>query len=62
MSKAAPAPVVAAPGMYDFPWTAPANGVYYLVVKHWNPNVGGCGTQYTLSISQSRLYLPLVTK
>lgn len=32
-------------------WRAPANGNYYLLVKHWNPNVGGCGTTYTLSVA-----------
>ncbi len=32
-------------------WTAPATGLYYLAVQHWNPNAGGCGTSYTLSFA-----------
>jgi len=32
-------------------WQAPANGTYYVMVKHWNPNVGGCGTGYELSVT-----------
>jgi hypothetical protein len=45
-------------------WTAPASGTYYVLVKHWNPNVGGCGTSYTVSITEKvygefRIYLPL---
>ena len=31
-------------------WQAPADGTYYLLIKHWNPNVGGCGTGYDLQI------------
>jgi hypothetical protein len=31
-------------------WTAPAAGIYYAVVNHWNPNVGGCGTGYTVEL------------
>jgi len=27
-------------------WVAPANGTYYLLIRHWNPNVFGCGTSY----------------
>jgi hypothetical protein len=45
-------------------WRAPASGTYYVLVKHWNPNVGGCGTSYTVSITEKvygefRIYLPL---
>jgi PKD repeat protein len=29
-------------------WQAPAAGSYYLVVKHWNPNAGGCATSYDI--------------
>jgi len=29
-------------------WVAPANGTYYLLIRHWNPNVSGCGTSYQL--------------
>lgn len=31
-------------------WQAPAANEYLVVVKHWNPNVGGCATNYALSI------------
>ncbi len=34
-------------------WTAPQSATYYLLVKHWNPNVNGCGTGYDLLISQA---------
>jgi hypothetical protein len=48
-------------------WTAPVTGTYYLLVKHWNPNVAGCGTSYTLSVEETRqritaVYLPLVLR
>lgn len=50
-------------------WTAPASGTYYLLIKHWNPNVGGCGTDYILSFGLTpeaprgiNLYLPLVLR
>ncbi|MEO0074431.1 MAG: SMP-30/gluconolactonase/LRE family protein, partial [candidate division WOR-3 bacterium] len=29
-------------------WSAPADGTYFAVVRHWNPNAGGCGTAYKL--------------
>jgi len=32
-------------------WQAPADGTYYVMAKHWNPNVGGCGTSYDLSVT-----------
>ena len=32
-------------------WTAPATGTYYVLVQHWNPNAGGCGTAYDLTLS-----------
>lgn len=31
-------------------WTAPATGTYYVLVRHWNPNVSGCGTGYDLIV------------
>lgn len=45
-------------------WTAASNGSYYVLVKHWNPNVGGCGTGYTLSVQtpEQQFYLPLIQK
>lgn len=33
-------------------WTAPATGTYYVLVRHWNPNAGGCGTSYDLSLGR----------
>jgi len=45
-------------------WTAPLTGTYYVLVKHWNPNVGGCGTGYALSFNKGMkvyaVYLPLI--
>lgn len=47
-------------------WRAPATGIYYLLVQHWNPNVGGCGTSYSLSFQVQKhlnyVYLPLVVR
>ena len=45
-------------------WTAPANGIYYVLVQHWNPNVGGCGTQYNLTAQEGLLdlFLPLIMR
>ncbi len=31
-------------------WTAPATGHYYLRIRQWNPQSGGCGTQYMLGL------------
>ena len=31
-------------------WQAPMDGTYYLMVKHWNPYVGGCGTEYNIAV------------
>jgi hypothetical protein len=31
-------------------WNALSSGTYYLMVRHWNPNVGGCGTSYDIEI------------
>ncbi len=35
-------------------WEAPTAGIYYLLIQHWNPNVGGCGTGYTVSVADAR--------
>ena len=50
-------------------WQAPATGTYYLLVRHWNPSAGGCGTGYTLSLGESArvqlpstIYLPMVAR
>ncbi len=48
-------------------WTAPMTDTYYVMVKHWNPNVGGCGTSYDLSITTASgggndVYLPIILK
>jgi pimeloyl-ACP methyl ester carboxylesterase len=44
-------------------WKAPATGTYYVLVKHWNPNVAGCGTTYTLNLAQFfTLFTPSVAK
>jgi|GEM_PF-2438291 len=34
-------------------WKAPASGTYYVQVTDWSPFVGGCGTNYDLSIQKS---------
>jgi murein DD-endopeptidase MepM/ murein hydrolase activator NlpD len=31
-------------------WKAPQSGTYYVMVKNWNPNAGGCGTLYTIKV------------
>ncbi|NLF00195.1 MAG: hypothetical protein GX601_04375, partial [Anaerolineales bacterium] len=33
-------------------WTAPADGVYYVAVRHWNPGAGGCANGYTILLSE----------
>jgi hypothetical protein len=46
-------------------WAAPTSGQYYLLVKHWNPNVGGCGTNYTISFKDTPydfVYLPIILR
>jgi hypothetical protein len=32
-------------------WQASITGTYYALVKHWNPNVAGCGTGYAFGIA-----------
>ena len=34
-------------------WTAPIAGTYFALVKHWNPNAGGCGTTYSLNFHEA---------
>lgn len=46
-------------------WSPPITDTYYVLVKHWNPNVGGCGTGYDLTLAKAltnRVYLPLVLR
>jgi murein DD-endopeptidase MepM/ murein hydrolase activator NlpD len=47
-------------------WTAPITNTYYVMVKHWNPNMGGCGTSYNLSIGEAgagqNIYLPIIQR
>ena len=47
-------------------WKAPTSGTYYAMVKHWNPNAGGCGTSYNLAINLatigSKLFMPLLRR
>lgn len=43
-------------------WTAPANGVYYLMVKDWNFYTAGCGTGYGLMAARYQVYLPLILR
>jgi hypothetical protein len=45
-------------------WTAPSTGIYYAVIRHWNPSVEGCGTRYTFSVIENNqnIFLPLITR
>lgn len=46
-------------------WTAPMTGTYYVLVRHWNPNVGGCGNTYDLTVMRAltnRVFLPAVMR
>lgn len=47
-------------------WQAPTDDIYYFVIKHWNPNVGGCGTSYEVFVSDLSskwyVYLPFIDK
>ena len=41
-------------------WTAADSGTYYVRIRHWNPNVGGCGTTYNFAVGELReVFLPL---
>ncbi len=31
-------------------WESPSSGMYYILARHWNPNAGGCGAGYSLSL------------
>ena len=42
-------------------WIAPATGTYYVLVRHWNSNVGGCGTTYTFALSGVVIITPTPT-
>ena len=40
-------------------------GTYYVLVKHWNPTVAGCGTGYDLTLEKAladRIYLPVASR
>jgi Ig-like domain-containing protein/papain like protease/pre-peptidase len=43
-------------------WTATQNGVYYAQVIHWNPNVGGCETGYSVRLSEIIINTPTPTE
>jgi Zn-dependent metalloprotease len=38
-------------------WTAPADGIYYVVVRHFNPAIYGDGTEYELRVTSEGLML-----
>ena len=46
-------------------WTAPREGTYFVLTRHRDPNVGGEGTSYEISVWRSdreqSIYLPLLT-
>ncbi|MCE7984074.1 MAG: hypothetical protein DYG89_23110 [Caldilinea sp. CFX5] len=37
----------------QFEWTAAKSATHYLLVKHWNPNISGCGTGYDLLVTKA---------
>jgi hypothetical protein len=43
-------------------WKPSAAGTYYVMVKHWNPNVSGCGTSYSIGLGERKLFLPLIVR
>lgn len=45
-------------------WIAPATGTYYVLIRHWNPNVSGCKTSYSLRLAEPgfELFLPIVIR
>jgi hypothetical protein len=47
-------------------WVAPADGTYYILVKHWNPSSGGCGTSYSIRMEEgmkgNSTYLPIIIR
>lgn len=42
-------------------WTAPTHGTYYLQIRHWNPNIGGCGTTFDLDVQELTTTTPTMT-
>ncbi|MEZ4728069.1 MAG: LamG-like jellyroll fold domain-containing protein [Caldilineaceae bacterium] len=42
-------------------WVAPASATYYLLVRHWNPNVAGCGSGYELVVEVTQTAPPTPT-
>jgi murein DD-endopeptidase MepM/ murein hydrolase activator NlpD len=44
-------------------WTAPADGTYYVLVRHWDEYAYGCETAYTLFLSTGyKVFLPLALR
>jgi hypothetical protein len=43
-------------------WVADVDGYYYIKIVHWNPNVAGCGTRYTIISDGNNVFLPLLMK
>lgn len=45
-------------------WTATASGTYYMRIKHWNPNISGCGTSYSVKffVAGNEVYLPMIVR
>ena len=44
-------------------WTAPADGTYYVMIKHWDEHAYGCETVYTISINQGyQVFLPITLR
>ena len=42
-------------------WVAPTSATYYLLVRHWNPNVAGCGSGYELLGELAEIATPTPT-
>lgn len=47
-------------------WIAPNDGEYFIKANQWNPSLAGCGTRYTIEISNTivgnDIYLPLIMR
>lgn len=45
-------------------WTAQKTGTYYVLVRHWNPNVGGCNTSYDFKLAEPgfEVFLPIIIR
>ncbi len=39
-------------------WSAPAADTYYVLIRHWNLDAGGCGTSYAFTLSQTVVIPP----